>query len=263
MTWHSDIVRQRRLYRFYRPFQRIALASADRIIVPTPKHFDSSNQLTGIGVDAKIRYIPLGIDFDKLHATPSEPLSASSEQLLIGRRIVFSVGRHVSYKGYSYLVRAARFLPKEVVVVIAGEGPLTPQLKQLANELESDARVVFPGRLSQGQLVGLFRRCSVFTLPSITQAEAFGLATAEAMSFGKPAIVCQLANGVNYLNRHGYTGLTVPPMHPIALADAIQTLVSNESLSTQLGHQAREWVIKQFSVEVMRQGMHSLYKELL
>ena len=71
------------------------------------------------------------------------------------------------------------------------------------------------------------RRCDFFCLPSIERSESFGIASAEAMSFGKPTIVCELHNGVNYLNQAGETSLVTPPRDEAALADAIDQLAND------------------------------------
>lgn len=263
LTWHSDIVRQRLLRRLYRPFQLTSIGLASRIIVPTPMHLSSSMQLDADALRHKIRFVPLGIDTETLHKLPTELLQPVEEELLRDRRVVLAVGRHVTYKGFEYLVDAVADLPSDVIAVIAGEGPLSQALKTQAQERGVSSRVLFPGRLTPGQLAGLYRRCEVFCLPSVSQAEAFGLATAEAMSFAKPAVVCELNNGVNYLNRHGYTGLTVPPRDSRALASALREMLENDSLRIRLGLQARDWVRQEFSRERMRDGVLAVYGELL
>src|SRR5262249_31592295 len=52
MTWHSDIVRQRMLLKAYQPIQRRALQRADRLVVFTPKHYQSSLQLHQIDLSS-------------------------------------------------------------------------------------------------------------------------------------------------------------------------------------------------------------------
>ena len=44
-------------------------------------------------------------------------------------KLFFSLGRLVPYKGFSYLVDAARLLPEEYIIIIGGNGPLSQELK--------------------------------------------------------------------------------------------------------------------------------------
>ena len=83
------------------------------------------------------------------------------------------------------------------------------------------------------------------------------------MLCGKPAVVCELGNGVNYLKRPLVTGLTVPPRDSRALAFALSELLSDDVARQRLGEQASAWVRTEFSMEAMRQGTVNVYDEVL
>ena len=70
-------------------------------------------------------------------------------------------------------------------------------------------------------------------------------------------------NGVNYVNRHGETGLAVPSRDPEALARAINTLLADEPLRARMGTAGRARVAAEFSVENMVQRHLRLYRALL
>ncbi|MDZ4073469.1 MAG: glycosyltransferase [Hylemonella sp.] len=263
MSWHSDIVRQRQLMKVYQYIQRRVLRRADRIIVFTPRHYDSSAQLHQLDVAAKIAYVPMGIDFTGLDPVQADAAMAARLQAwAAGRPLLLTVGRHVSYKGYEHLLAAMARLRSEAVLVMVGAGVLTPALQQQARELGLAQRVLFLGEVERPALVAALHACDVFTLPSIAPSEAFGIASAEAMACGKPTIVCQLHNGVNYLNREGETSLVVPPRQVAALADAVDTLALDESLRRSMGGAASAWVRGEFSLDAMKQGTLSLYRSL-
>jgi rhamnosyl/mannosyltransferase len=262
VTWHSDIVRQRSLLKLYWPMLRTLLDRAERVITFTPGHLSSSTQL-GYVPSHKLRIVPMGIDEVPLRQT--DEVEAARRRIapkLAGKRVVFSLGRHIYYKGYVYLVEAMQTLPKDVLLVLAGVGPLTPALRQRARELGLEDRVLFAGNVTDPEKVAWMRSCDVFCLPSIEPSEAFGIATAEAMLCGKPAVVCELGNGVNYLNRHEITGLTVPRRDPAALAAALGRLLASKALREQLGWQAQEWVRTEFSIQAMREGTLDVYREV-
>lgn len=264
MTWHSDILRQRTLMHAYRHVQRKALTRVDRVVVFTPKHYESSAQLHQIDLSAKIALVPIGIDFDRLDPSHASADATSALQAFSrGRPTILTVGRHVSYKGYEYLLRAAAKLRTDAVLVMVGAGPLSTVLKELAAQLGVGARVLFQGEVDPTGLVSAMHHCDVFCLPSIAQTEAFGIASAEAMACGKPTVVCELGNGVNYLNQAGRTGLTVAPRDADALAEALDCLLADDALRLRLGTEASRWVRTEFSQAAMKREMLRLYRTLV
>jgi glycosyltransferase involved in cell wall biosynthesis len=264
MSWHSDIVRQRTMLKFYRPIQRRALQRADRIIVFTPKHYESSEQLHQIDVSSKIVKVPIGIDFSRLDSAYGDPRArAAINQFAKGRPVVLTVGRHVYYKGYEYLISALSRLRSDAVLVMVGTGVLTEALARQAQELGIRDRILMMGEADNASLIAAFHRCDFFCLPSIEPSEAFGIASAEAMACRKPTIVCELGNGVNYLNRSGVTSLTVPPRDVNALADAIDALAGDAALRARLGVAAEEWVRNEFSIASMKRGLIDVYASLV
>lgn len=264
MTWHSDIVRQRRLMLAYQYLQRAVLRRVDRIVVYTPRHYDSSAQLHQLPLAHKIVNLPIGIDFDKVdqrHA--SEATKLRLDAFAKGRPVVLTVGRHVYYKGYVYLLSALAQLRTDAVLVMIGAGVLTPELTQQVYQLGLQDRVLMMGEVDDADLVAALHRCDVFTLPSIEPSEAFGIASAEAMACGKPTVVCELGNGVNHLNQDQVTSLTVPPRDVPALADALDQLLQNNALRAEMGAAAHRWAMEQFSAQAMALGTEKLYQSLL
>lgn len=264
MTWHSDIVRQRVLLHAYGRFQQRALARVDKVLVFTPAHYTSSEQLRVNDLSDKVVHVPIGIDFDRLDvAERDQPLLERLDRWARGRVMFLTVGRHVYYKGYSHLLRAMSRTHSDAVLLMIGAGPLTLSLRRQVQELGLSRRVLMLGEVSGQALVTALHRCDVFCLPSIAPSEAFGIATAEAMACGKPAVVCELNNGVTYLNQSGHTSLVVPPRDEHALADALDTLAQDAVLRSRLGAAARERVRRDFSVAAMLEGTVALYKSIL
>ncbi len=264
LSWHSDVVRQRNLLRLYGPIQRRTIDRADRIVVATPQHYTSSRQLQRPGVEAKVHVVPYGIDFSGLDASLAD--AATTERLnrfATGRPMLLTVGRHIYYKGYEYLIAALARLRSDAVLVMVGTGPLGEALRQQAQELGVADRLLMMGEVDHGSLVAAYHRCDVFTLPSIEPSEAFGIASAEAMACGKPTVVCELKNGVNHLNQSGRTGLAVPPRDVPALADAFDVLLSDSVQRKRMGGAAAQWVREEFSVDAMREKTLGIYRGLL
>jgi len=237
---------------------------ADKIIITTPDALGSSNQLKIPHIEKKVEYVPLGIN--PLIIDNTDPDKATAEQIIRfarGRLVLLTVGRHVGYKGYENLLRALARAVRNTCLVMVGCGPLTRSYRRLIIDLGLEGRVLMLPLLSDCELAAAYRSCDFFVLPSISTAEAFGLASAEAMAFGKPTIVCRLGNGVDYLNRHMQTSICVRPKEISELADAITTLSNDESLRQSLGVNAREWVRSEFNISKTKQKMIRIYQELV
>ena len=264
ITWHSDIVRQKRLLRLYRPFLNQIINQADAIIIPTPRHLESSTQLSACRHPERIHVVPFGLDyrpFDEA-ARAQGAITALREQLAGQAPLIFAVGRHVYYKGLEFLIRAVAEIPQGVLV-IGGDGPLTRDLKALAQSLDLSARVRFVGRIPDADLPLYYHACDVFCMPSVEPAEAFGLVQLEAMACGKSVVCCELNNGVTYVNRDDETGFVVPPRDPQALAGALNRLIADSRLRQRLGEGGRRRARTEFSVGSMVAGTLRVYEQVL
>lgn len=264
MTWHSDIVGKPALFELYRGVQARTLQRVDRIVVFTPKHLEGSSQLQVRGIAHKFVQVPIGIDFSALDAT--QPDAAATDWIdgwAQGRRVILSAGRLVHYKGYEYLIDAIGRMRSDAVLLLIGTGPLRTALQRRAEERGLSERIRFMGEVPPAVLTAALRRCDIFTLPSIERSEAFGIASAEAMAFGMPTVVCELNNGVNYLNLAGRTSLVTRPRDTAELADALDLLVRDDALRARMGAEARRWVRAEFDVQAMRKATLALYRELM
>jgi len=87
----------------------------------------------------------------------------------------------------------------------------------------------------------------IFCFSSITKNEAFGLALAEAMYFGLPAVTFTIpGSGVNYVSFNNETGLEVANRDVAEYSNAIKTLATNEELRKKYGEAASLRAVKNF-----------------
>ena len=258
--WHSDIVRQRNLLKLYRPFLNHLVRSADAIIAATPAHISSSEQLSPVRHSARFRVVPYGVDLARFERRP--PLADDVRRRFSGKFLVFALGRHVYYKGFEYLIRALASVP-DAVLALGGQGPLTGELREIARQAGVADRVHFAGRVPDQELPAWYHASDVFCLPSVEPAEAFGIVQVEAMACGKPVVCCELGNGVNWVNRDGETGLTVPPSDAAALAAALTQLQRDPDLRARLGEQARRRAWREFTSAAMGKATLAVYREVL
>lgn len=262
ISWHSDVIRQQRLLRLYRPFLNRIVARAAAVVGATPKHFSSSSQLQRCPAHRRF-VVPYAIDAERFRITPhAQRLAEAVRRRCAGERLIFAVGRHVSYKGFEYLIRA---LPQVAGsrLLLGGDGPLTPQLQTVARVCGVAERVTFLGRIPAADLPAYYSAADVFCLPSVTRNEAFGMVQLEAMLCRRPVVCCELHNGVSAVNLDGVTGLVVPPRDPHALAAALNRLLCDARLRQRMGAAGHARAVREFSAEKMREGMLAVYRAVL
>lgn len=262
ITWHSDIVKQRHLLKLYRPFQLREIMRAKAIVAATPSHFTSTTQIPVQYPAIHKQVIPYGMDLGWLDLTPDMAAHAQTIRAQAGGRfMVFALGRHVEYKGFDVLIRAMQH--SNAFLFLGGDGPLTASLKAMAQQLGIADRVCFAGRLTESALAAHYHACDIFCLPSVTPNEAFGIVQIEAMACGKPVICTQLNNGVNDINPHMHTGLTIPPADPNAMTQAIEQLQHDQPLRQELGRNAQQHAHDRFSIQCMVNQHLALYAHVL
>jgi rhamnosyl/mannosyltransferase len=266
ITWHSDIIRQKRLLAMYLPFLRRIALRADALIAATPAHFTSSTQIPSSLPITKRHVIPYGRDFSDLTLTTTTAelcasIKTKAKLVSTSGHIIFALGRHVYYKGFDVLLDAMQHIDAQLI--LGGDGPLKAELQQQAERLGITHKVIFTGSIPEANLAAYFNACDVFCLPSVEQSEAFGLVQLEAMACGKPVVCTQLNNGVNVVNQAGVTGLAVPVRDAAALAEALNTLLNDDAMRSKLGQQAQTHVISSYSLTAMSNSHVALYQMLL
>ncbi len=109
-------------------------------------------------------------------------------------------------------------------------------------------------------LAAHYQAADIFCLPSVTQAEAFGIVQVEAMACGKPVVSTRLNNGVDYVNQDGVTGLVVTPGDAAELRRAISRLLDEPALAARLGSNGRAKAIEEYSLGSLRERTLSVYR---
>jgi len=253
--WHSDIVEQGFLYFFYHPIEKKLLRRANKIFVTSPAYADGSEPLSHW--KDKLHVIPNTVDVRKLTLEKEDEHAIEKIRNLYNeKKIIFTFGRQVPYKGLAYLIDAIPKLSSDCVVVIAGKGPLTERLKKMSGA----PNLFFIGKLHETELRRYLYASSIFAFPSITRNEAFGIALAEAMYCGLPAVTFTIpASGVNWVCIDKETGLESENGNSKALAEAINLLLEDGVLRNTLGANASERVREFFVIEAIKDDLMKIY----
>lgn len=176
---------------------------------------------------------------------------------------VLNVGRLDAQKDQMTLLRAFGHIAREYPdweLKIVGDGALRGQLEQFVRELGLEGRVHLPGITTNIQAE--YGSADVFVMSS--RYESFGLATAEAMSHGLPAIGFADCPGTNELIAHGTTGLLADagPDRSVMLSREMARLMSDPELRRRLGMAARAAIERTFSIQTICGLWESLLDEV-
>lgn len=254
-TYHSDIVRQKVLSRFFDPLLRHALSRADAIIVSSSNYLKSSYVLPLY--EEKCRVIPFGIPLENFQWPDPHEVQKLREQF--GPRLVLGVGRLVYYKGFEHLIDAMKFVDGRLLIV--GRGPLHNALQQQAEHSGLGERVRVLADVKD--VAPYYHAADVFALSSVARSEAFGIVQLEAMACGKPVVNTNLDTGVPSVSLDGVSGITVPPANAEALGQAINALLDNPLQSAKYGRAGQLRVKQLFSLSAMARQTLDLYNEVM
>jgi len=195
----------------------------------------------------RVRVVPLCIDPDKVarwEASARPIASREPAALIVGR--MWSEERG---KGHDELISVwptvrARFPTAELWIV--GSGDDRARLEAKASELGVARGVRFLGRVSDAELGELYRRASLFAMPS--RQEGFGLVYAEAMWHGLPCLG-STEDAAGQVIADGETGVLVPYGDVAAIGDAIVALLGDPVRTAKLGEAARRRALAHFSYD--------------
>jgi glycosyltransferase involved in cell wall biosynthesis len=258
--WHSDIIKQQLELRFYKPLLIWMLKKADVIIGTSQKYIDESLQLK----DFKNKCVPIPIGIKKNDIGVDENKFEEIKVRFKNKKIIFSLGRFIYYKGFEYLIESAKYLPDNYVILLGGDGELKEKYEQIIRENGLSEKVFLVGKIDQKDLGSYYEACDLFCLPSIAKSEAYGIVMIEAMSFGKPVVATKIkGSGTDWVNQDGITGLNVNPEDAEQLAKAFQTILENPAMYQKFSENAHHRYLNEFTIETEIEKLIKVYRTIL
>jgi L-malate glycosyltransferase len=212
----------------------------------------------------KIRIIPMGID-------PSAFMSGTGPETgkkRPARRIILSVGRLIELKGVRFLIEslpAVLRAVRDTDLVIIGSGPEQERLARRVYELSLDDHVHFMGTVRHDELAPYYQAADVFVLPSIAingTAEGLGVVLLEAMASGCP-VIGSSAGGIPDIITENINGFLIPEKDPVALAEKIVSLLSEDELAERFRQAGYGTVKTRFSWDEISRQFSDMYRQVL
>ena len=245
-----------------RPYYLVERALAIRTAwVLTPSRATTQHLVDHVGIPAgKVITIPNAVDLELFH--PSRDGIEFRRRLgLEGKTVVLAAGRLIAQKNYVGLVSAfARVVNSQfdVVLVVAGSGPLERELKALAANQGCPAH--FVGDLDRSSMADAMAAADIFLMMS--DFEGMPNAILEAMAAAKP-VVSTAVDGVTDLITQEVEGILVQKRDVAGAAMAVERLIMSPALRRALGSAGRRRVEKRHSIAENVSRHINLYEPLI
>lgn len=249
VTWHANIKNSRWAWikDFYNPLIKKLLTAADCIAVTSPQLFEFSDILKDF--EKKVTVVPLSYDSNQKQCVTKTFLHPIPE--------ILYVGKLRKYKGIETLLEAVK--PLNIKLKIVGNGEQEMFLKSFAEKIGVKHKVEFFNNVSDEELPMYYQNADFFVLPSVNEAEAFGVVQLEALSYGLPVINTYLQSGVPFVSLDSITGFTVAPGNVLQLRAAICRIIEDQSLYATFSKNAIQRA-KEFTNNKMVEKYLRIYK---
>lgn len=256
------------------PVERLAIEEqavkmADQIIAECPQDKEDLINYYNANED-KISIIPCGFSHNEF-----SPMDKQCARRILGlpqdEHIILQLGRMVPRKGVDNVIEAlagVKTKNKQVRLLIVGgeceklEEETCPEYARLLNVARKHGvieQVIFAGRKNRDRLRYYYAAADIFiTTPWY---EPFGITPLEAMACGTPVIGSNVG-GIKYSIKDGETGVLVEPHNPQQLAQALNELLSDEMLLSDMSENAIEHVNCYFTWEDVANMLKKVYRNI-
>ncbi len=231
----------------YLAFGRIMSPLARRLALRVAVSVEAASTAKKL-IGGEFRVLGNGVDVARFSNSPAWPKQ---------KQTVLFLGRHEARKGLVVLLEAVQLIKSDVEVWIAGDGPQSPELHRRYAKLDN---VAWLGRLSDAEVASRLRAADVYVASSL-YGESFGVVLLEAMA-AKCAIVASDIPGYKEVARDGVEAVLTEPGSSVALAKAIDNVLSDDTLRRQLVSNGLERAEK-FSVETLAKTYIQAFEECI
>lgn len=206
----------------------------------------------------KVRVVPNAVDLSRFegvaagHAAAGPINIASAPHLDDDAFLLVTVGRQVRRKGFAWFIENVMpRLPERVVFWLAGDGPERENIESAIRRARMQDRVRCLGRISEEELIELYRRGQLFIMPNIVvpgDMEGFGIVMLEAGACGLPTLAADL-EGIRDVIQDGINGWFAPTEDADAFAARIEALLADPTEVQAASQRTAEYVTSTFTWE--------------
>ncbi|HXC94423.1 MAG TPA: glycosyltransferase family 4 protein [Edaphobacter sp.] len=216
------------------------------------------------GVDpSRIRLVPGSVDTKRFTLTAPRSHSRNALNLPSDRPILVTVRRLVNRMGLASLIDALKSITAtvpDVLLCIAGQGPLRTSLQAQVERLGLNHNVRFLGFVTEDALPHLFYSADINVVPSMA-LEGFGLVAAEAMATGTPSMVTPVGGLPEVVGGLSQNLIFSGTQSTDIAEGLIAALTGATKLPTR--DQCRNYIQNNFSSTLMARRTAQVYRELI
>lgn len=176
--------------------------------------------------------------------------------------IILYAGTINQRKGYADLIKAFSRIASKYPnwkVIFIGNGEIEKG-KELAKSLQVESQVEFLGWVSGERKDEIFRKTTVFCLPSY--AEGFPMAVLDAWAYGLPVITTPVG-GIPDVAVDGENMLLFNPGDVDTLARQLERMITDENLRNHISEASHHFATHEFNIDTINKQLDALYSELL
>ncbi len=170
--------------------------------------------------------------------------------------LLVTVGRQVRRKGFAWFIENVMpKLPDRVVFFLAGDGPEREGIQAAIRATRLEQRVVPLGKISEAELVELYRCGRLFVMPNVVvpgDMEGFGIVMLEAGACGLPTLAADL-EGIRDVIEEGVNGWLVPPGSADAFVERVELLLADPDALRTASKRTADYVAANFQWDATAQ----------
>ena len=213
-AWGSDVLVQAEESWVYRQIVRFVLKRAD-LITSMADHMTRHLIERGYAAASKIVTLPFGVDIDVFNLRKRTRRHGDGLPLVVStRRLDHGLDVHLFIQAIPQVLECY----PDAHFVVAGDGPLRPQLERLATDLGIAKRVEFRGQIPHEEMSGLLGQADVFV--STSRSDGNNVSLNEAMACGAFPVATDIPANRAWIEP-GQNGLLLPCLDADGLAQKI------------------------------------------
>ena len=178
-----------------------------------------------------------------------------------GREVLFCARLHERKRPVAFVEMAAELVRRGVTATFAIVGPDDGELAAVRESISRqrlEEIVRYEGALDYHAVLARMRRADVYVLPSVH--EPFPMSLLEALALGLPSVCTDTCDIAAPLRDHG--AAIVTDGSGTALADAVQAILTDDGLRSELSRNARKVVAELFSMEAVANRLERTYQSV-
>ena len=244
--------------KFYQMIDSLVLKYFDAIVCVSD---ETKKTLAKKGSYRNMYVIPNAVDIEEIKRLSKQGININFPTKKKQRRTVFFAGRLSKEKGLLYLIQAAEMIlakHDDVKFLILGEGPEEARLRRMISQKKIGNTFHLLG--FKKNIYPYLKMADFLVLPSL--AEGMPVIILEAFALGKSVIATDVG-GISEIVQHNYNGLLCNPKDVIALVLAIEFLLLNSNLSSEMGENGFKITKENYNFEIQTKRYLSVYKKIL